>query len=334
MERKNWTPEELVKISNSYWSSCAIHAGVELDLFTPLAACPHSAGNLADLLGVDERGLTLLLNALAALGLLEKNGDAYAATPFSAGFLARTSPGYLGHIIRHHHNLMFQWARLDEAVRTGKPVRQQYPQDQEERLREDFEMGMFNLATRAAPLVIPHIDLSGCRSLLDLGGGPGTYSIYFCRQNPDLSACVFDLPSTRRFAEDKIASSGLSGRISFMAGDYLKDPIPTGHDAAWLSHILHAEGPGECVLILGKVAAALQKGGRIYVQEFILNDTMDSPLQPALFSLNMLTGTAAGQAYSEGQINEMLVEAGFRNLRRVPVSLPNGAGIISGIAPS
>lgn len=119
-----------------------------------------------------------------------------------------------------------------------------------------------------------------------------------------------------------------------MAGDYLKDPIPTGHDAAWLSHILHAEGPGECVLILGKVAAALQKGGRIYVQEFILNDTMDSPLQPALFSLNMLTGTAAGQAYSEGQINEMLVEAGFRNLRRVPVSLPNGAGIISGIAPS
>lgn len=333
MERKNWTPEELVKTSNSYWTSCAIHAGVELDLFTPLAACPHSAVKLSELLNVDARGLTMLLNALAALGLLEKNGDAYAATSFSAGFLARTSPGYLGPIIRHHHNLAFQWVRLDEAVRAGKPVRQKYPQEKEEQLREDFEMGMFNLASLAAPLVAPHVDLSGCRSLLDLGGGPGTYSICFCRHNPGLVACVFDRPSTRRIAEDTIAASGLPERISFMPGDYLKDPIPIGHDAAWLSHILHGEGPGECVLILGKVAAALKKGGRIYVQEFILNDTMDGPLQPALFALNMLTGTAAGQAYSEGQIKGMLVEAGFRDLRRVLVTLPNGAGIIAGIAP-
>ncbi|MEA5113248.1 MAG: methyltransferase [Geobacteraceae bacterium] len=330
MESKHWTPEELVKVSNSYWSSCAIHAGVKLDLFTPLSACPHTAGALADLLEADERGLTMLLNALAALGLLEKNGEEYAATSFSAEFLARASPGFLGHIVRHHHNLMFQWARLDVAVRTGKPVRERCTGEKEEQSRESFEMGMFNLATLAAPLVVPHIDLRGCRSLLDLGGGPGTYSIYFCGHNPGLVACVFDLPSTRRFAEDTIASFGLSEKISFMPGDYLEDPIPGGHDAAWLSHILHAEGPGECVLILGKVAAALQKGGRIYVQEFILNDTMDGPLQPALFSLNMLTGTAAGQVYSEGQIKEMLVEAGYRDLRRIPVSLPNGAGIIAG----
>ncbi len=333
MERTRWTPEELVKISNSYWSSCAIHAGVTLDLFTPLSACRHSAVELAGLLGTDVRGLAMLLNALAALELLEKTGESYSATPFSAQFLSRTSPRYMGHILRHHHNLMAQWSRLDEAVRTGSPVRERYPRENEEQLREDFEMGMLDLATLAAPLVAPHVDLGGCRSLLDLGGGPGTYSIFFCRCNPGLTARVYDLPSTRRFAEESIASSGLSDRITFIPGDYLKDPIPTGSDAAWLSQVLHAEGPGECALILKKVAAALMKGGRIFVQEFILDDTMDSPLQAALFSLNMLTGTDAGQAYSREQLNNMLREAGFRDLKRIPLHLPNGAGIIEGLAP-
>lgn len=333
MNKKDWSPGELVQVSNSYWSSCAIHVGVKLDLFTPLAARPLSAADLAGLVGADVRGLTMLLNALAALGLLEKAGETYAATSFSAEFLARTSPRYLGHILRHHHNLMFQWTHLDEAVRTGKPVREGYTEENELQFMESFEMGMFNLATLTAPLVVPHIDLGGCRSLLDLGGGPGTFSVYFCRHNPGLAACVFDLPSTRRFAEDIIASSGLSDRITFASGDYLKDPIPAGHDAAWLSHILHAEGPEECVLILGKVVEALEPGGRIFVQEFILDNTMDSPLQPALFSLNMLTGTTAGQAYSEMQLMKMLGDAGFRDLGRIPLSLQNGAGILAGTAP-
>jgi hypothetical protein len=123
METINWNPAELLKLSGSYWSTCTLHAGVKLDLFTPLAVQPLTAVELAGELGLAERGLVMLLDALAALELLSKQGERYATTPFAAEFLNRAAPGYLGHIIMHHHHLVESWSRLDEAVRDEAPVR-------------------------------------------------------------------------------------------------------------------------------------------------------------------------------------------------------------------
>lgn len=192
---------------------------------------------------------------------------------------------------------------------------------------------MFNLAMQIAPRIVPEIDLSGRRRMLDLGGGPGTYAIHFCQAYPELHAVVYDLPSTRCFAEKTIASFGLGGRIRFEAGDFDDQEIPKGFDVAWLSHILHAEGPSGCANILKKAMAALEPGGMILIQEFILDDTLDGPLFPALFSLNMLLGTPDGQSYSQVQLLEMLSAAGAGDLRRLPLDLPNGAGVIVGRAP-
>jgi hypothetical protein len=327
------TPDDLLRLSNNYWSACALHAGVKLDLFTPLSACPFTAPDLADLIGCDERGLAMLLTALAAMGLLEKVEDAWSANAYAAEFLSAVSPHYLGHIIRHHHFLMVSWAHLDEAVRDGAPIRERYAPADHAVTRESFELGMFDLAMLNAPRIVSGIDLSGRGRFLDLGGGPGAYAVHFCLNNPGLTAVVFDLPSTRPFAEDSIARFGLSDRISFTAGDYLADDIPGRYDVAWLSHILHAEGPRECAVILEKAVSVLDPGGVILVQEFILDETEDGPLYPALFSLNMLQGTKSGRAYSEGRLVEMLTAAGIRELRRLSIELPNGAGIIAGKVP-
>lgn len=334
MEKNGWTPADLLQLSGGYWSTCALHAGVKLDLFTPLAAEALTSPVLAVRLGCDERGLTMLLNALTALGLLAKGNERYAATPSATRFLARTSPDYLGHIILHHHHLMASWLHLADGVRNGRPVREQLSHTDEETVRESFEMGMFNLAMLAAPLIVPHIDLSGRRRLLDLGGGPGTYAIHFCLHNPELTALVYDLPSTRPFAEITIARFGLANRIEFTDGDFIEGDIDGRYDVAWLSHILHAEGPEECALILRKTAAALEPGGMVLVQEFILDDTRDVPLFPALFSLNMLLGTTAGQSYSQEELTAMLKAAGFTDVRRIPLELPNGAGVMAATVPS
>jgi SAM-dependent methyltransferase len=192
---------------------------------------------------------------------------------------------------------------------------------------------MFNLAMQNAPRVAPLIDLSGRRRLLDLGGGPGTWAIHFCMQNPALEAVVYDLPATRRFAEETIVRFGLAERIGFVAGDFLANGIPGGFDVVWLSQILHAYGPDQCEIILQKAVASLEPGGVLLVQEFILNDDRSGPLFPALFSLNMLVGTSAGQAYAEGELCAMLAAAGLRNVRRLAMELPNGAGIIAGTMP-
>ena len=333
MEKKVWSPADLLQLSGGYWSSCALHAGVKLDLFTPLAEQQLSTAELAGRLKCASRGLRILLNALAALELLEKKGESYGATPFSARYLSRTSSDYLGYLILHHHHLMSTWAYLDEAVAGGAPLAERISHFSDEASRENFEMGMFNLAMQIAPRIVPEIDLSGRRRLLDLGGGPGTYAIHFCRHNPGLSAVVYDLPTTRSFAEETIARFGLAGRISFQAGDFDLEEVPGRFDVAWLSHILHAEGAAGCAQILKKAMAALEPGGLIIIQEFILDDSQDGPLFPALFSLNMLLGTPDGQAYSQGELFAMLVAAGARDVRRLPLELPNGAGVITATAP-
>jgi len=333
MQTTDWNPGTLLQLSGSYWATCTLHAGVKLDLFTPLAKEASNAATLAADRSLDERALEMLLDALTAMGLLEKYDDHYRAVPSAGYFLGKESPAYLGHIILHHHHLVQSWSRLDEAVRTGAPVRDRVSHQPTEAERESFLLGMFNLAMLNAPKVAPAIDLSGRKKLLDLGGGPGTYAIHFCQRNPSLTAVIFDLPTTRPFAEQTVARFGLAGRVGFMPGDFNVDPLPSGCDVAWLSQVLHGEGPEACARMLERTVAALEPGGLLLVQEFMLDTGRSSPEFPALFSLNMLLGTPDGQAYSDAELKAMMSAAGLKAIERIPLELPNGVGILLGRKP-
>ncbi|MFA5515217.1 MAG: methyltransferase [Desulfuromonadales bacterium] len=328
MERE-WNSGELLQISGGYWQACALHAGVDLDIFTALAEKPLLAKMIAEEVGAEPRATEMLLHALTAMGLLDKRGEEFANTAAAGQYLSRKSDRYLGHIIRHHHHLMAGWAQLPAAVRSGKPVRQGVVQADEER-RESFLLGMFNLASQLAPILVPQIDIRGRNRLLDLGGGPGTYAIHFCRHNPQLQAVVYDLPTTRPFAEKTIARLGMADRILFQDGDFLRDGVDGRFDVAWLSHILHGESPEGCARIIARAVAALEPGGMILIHEFILADDMAGPLFPALFSLNMLLATESGQSYSGEQITGMLKAAGVHDIRRLQLDLPGETGVIAG----
>jgi len=330
MTQNDWTIPDLLQLSGGYWAACALHAGVKLDVFSPLAGGARSPGEVAKSCSSDPRAIAMLLDALTALGFMVKADGNYGLTAFAADHLVRSASGYLGHIIMHHHHLMESWVQLPAAVRSGGPVRERVSHGEEDEVRESFLMGMFNLARQLAPRIAGSVDLSGRRRLLDLGGGPGTYAIHFCLQNPGLAATVFDLPTTRSFAENTIARFDLVDRVVFCPGDYHADAVPGGYDVAWLSHILHAESEEACAKVLGKAAAALQPGGMLLVQEFIMSDAKDGPQFPALFSLNMLLVTNDGRSYAQGELTAMMAAAGLVDVRRLPVELPNGAGILVG----
>lgn len=330
MVTTEWTIPDLLQLSGGYWSTCALHAGVKLDLFTLLDGSAHAAAEIAEIRNSDPRGTAMLLDALTSLALLEKRGDTYVSTEFAAKNLSKQSPGYMGHILMHHHHLMAGWSKLHEAVQNGGPIRQPVAQGDDVTVRESFLMGMFNLASLLAPRIAHTIDLSGTKRLLDLGGGPGTYAIHFCLANPGLSAVVYDLPTTRSFAETTVARFDLSERITFAAGNYHVDPLPRGCDVAWLSHVLHADSPEACRALLCNVVAALEPGALLMVQEFILNDAKDGPPFPALFALNMLIGTEKGQSYSQVELTTMMTAAGLSEVTRLALDLPNGAGVLIG----
>ena len=224
---KDWTPSALLHASGMYWESCAIHAAVHLDVFTPLSGGPMTVTELADRTGCVPQSLDRLLTALCAMGLLIRQGETCELPPFSRDHLCRGNPGYLGHIVEHHRHLMPGWSKLDESVRENRPTRHRSSVDTEDTgERESFLMGMYNIANAQAERSVPHIDLSGRSHLLDLGGATGAYAIHFCRRNPGLSATVFDLPTTRPFAERVIADSGMADRISFAGGDFTTEDRP------------------------------------------------------------------------------------------------------------
>ena len=329
MQTKEWSIGKLLAMAGSYWQACTLHAAVKLEVFTLLGEETLTCDDLEKRIGAEPRGVGMLLNALTALGLLAKSGDNYTNTASSKSFLCKDSDHYLGYIIMHHHNLVESWARLDKSVLSGKPAKQEDEMPGADAL-EHFLMGMFNMASVLAPLIVEEVDLSGRRHLLDLGGGPGTYAIHFCLKNPDLEATVFDLHPTRSFAEQTIEKFGLSDRINFVDGDYLRDSFPEHYDVVWMSHILHQEGAKECQAIINKAVASLDSAGEVLVHEFFLEDTMDAPLFPALFSLNMLVNTKKGQSYPERQIRDMLVKAGLKNVTHFPFRGPHDSSILAG----
>ena len=324
-------PGELLEISGYFWKTCALHAAVKLDVFTVIGDAQLAGEEISQKLGGSQRGIERLLNGLAAMDLIVKIDGKYANSPAGKTFLAKDSARYIGHIIMHHHHLLESWSQLDQAVLSGRPVRNRASFSDDE-WRESFLLGMFNLAMGMAPKIVPLIDLSSKRHLLDLGGGPGTYAIHFCLNNPKLKATVYDLPTTRPFAEKTIKQFELTDRIQFAEGNYLNDIIERQYDVIWLSHILHGEGPDDCRRIIKKAVNVLEPGGMIIIHDFILKNSMDGPLFPALFSLNMLLGTDSGQSYSEDQIIDMLTAAGVKDVHRIAVQSPNDSGIIMGKA--
>ena len=286
----SWNQGQLLSLSGSYWKAFTLHTGVELEIFTRLGQDMVEAEELASLLGLNERGLKALLNALTAMGLLIHVQRAYGNTPESKELLIKGAPKYIGDMILHHKDLVPSWHSLGEAVRTGGPVRIHGENDSG---RGHFLKGMFVSAMGIAPGLAKELDLSGRRRLLDLGGGPGTFAIHFCLNNPELHGTVFDLPATGSLAMETIERFGVAERVSFQPGDYHEDEIEGTYDVIWLSHILHAEGPEGCRTILKKAISSLEPGGLIFIHEFILEETMDGPLFPALFYLNMLVNTQA-----------------------------------------
>ena len=322
-------PRDLLEISGAYWESCALHAAVKLGVFTLIGQDQLTGMEIAQQLNGDERGVATLLNALTAMGLLTKSHNKYANTAVSATYLSKDSAQYIGYMVMHHYHLVDSWHQLDRSVIRGEPVRFRAASSTEEQ-RESFLMGMFNLAMALAPQATKEIDLAGREYLLDMGGGPGTWAIHFCLNNPGLKAAVYDLPASRPFAEQIIARFGVSERVHFEEGNYLEDEIKGRYDVAWLSHILHGESPEDCELIIKRAVETLEPGGLIMIHDFILNNDLAGPLFPALFSLNMLTGTTGGRSYSEEQIMGMLAKAGAKNLSRHPFRAPNDSGIILG----
>jgi len=221
------------------------------------------------------------------------------------------------------------WSRLSDSVISGKPARKPDMFQVDKGETRNFITAMHNTAMCVAPIISRKIDLSDCKTMIDLGGGAGTYSVFFCTGNSNLKATILDLPGTLKITKELIQGSSVTDRIKLIEGDF-NEEIKGQYDVAFLSNIIHGEGEQENIALIRRVYDALNSGVKIIIQDFILDNDKTSPCFPAIFSLNMLLFTENGRTYSFQEIEGWLKEAGFRDLTIMDVKLPRSISVLTG----
>ena len=300
--------EKLHGLWCGFWSSRVVLTANNLRVFDQLTE-PRTAAEIASLISTDQRATEILLDALTGLELIKKRGNKYRNATLARKYLVKGCADYMGDIIRYGESLWQSWSHLDEIVRTGNPCREEGWRDY-----EAFTLGMHHLSSQKAPSVLDNIGLHGVKSALDLGGGPGTYSIEMARRGIDVT--LFDQPVTIPIARKIIASEGVTG-ISFMEGDFVRDDIGSGYDLILASQVCHCIGDSENQALMHKCRNALNTGGRLAIQEYILDDDHTTPLSTALFSVALLVSNDGGRSYSPAEISAWLDHAGFSSIQIV-----------------
>jgi ubiquinone/menaquinone biosynthesis C-methylase UbiE len=246
-----------------------------------------------------------VLDALTGIGLVRKSRTGrYRNAPVSNRYLVKGARFYQGDIIKHASTMWQNFSALDDVVRTGRPARRGFD-------HESFIMGMHNLTVLRTESLAKALGLKGIKTMLDLGGGPGTNAMAMAKKG--VKSTVFDLPETIKIAKKLARRDGVKG-IRFIAGDFHVDSIGSGYDLILLSQIFHAFSAEENIALLRKCNTAMNFGGKVVVQEFPINDNRTSPPHSALFSVNMLVGTERGRCYSPKEIKRWLAGTGFKNI--------------------
>jgi 2-polyprenyl-3-methyl-5-hydroxy-6-metoxy-1,4-benzoquinol methylase len=320
-------PEELQQTIRAFQESRTILTAVELDVFTAIGD-GSGAVEVATKIGADVRATEMLLNALVALGLLTKQDGQFRNTPLAKQFLSADSPNDARAVVMHFANLWNYWSTLTNCVRAGTSVAYQEFTERDKAWTEPFIAAMHHNASARAPHVVQAVGATGLRRMLDVGGGSGAYSIAFARANPALEVELLDLPTVLPIAERHIAAAGLSGRIHTRAGDLRTDHLGENFDLIFVSAICHMLGPEENLSLLRRCYEALAPDGRVVISDFILSADKTAPKFGALFALNMLVATQNGNSYSEEEYREWLQQAGFTDIRRIP--LPGPAELMMG----
>lgn len=325
-------PETLTKLTYAVHPSFAMLAGMQLDLFTPLKGGPMNAEQIADAIGVGSAKLKPLLYVLVAAGLLTVEGDLFSNTAEANHFLVRGSPLYRGGGHEVLSDLWHATLKTAESIRAGAPQAKHdfsaMPQDE----LESFFRGGHATALAAGRDLAKRYDFSSRRTLLDVGGGSGGLAIAMAEACSHLRATVVDLPAVTPITQRFVTEAGAADRVEVMTADIVRESPPGSFDVAVLRALIQVLSPDDARRALKNVNRAVEPGGVIHVLGRVLDDSRLSPPETVAFNLVFLNIYDEGQAYTEEEYKDWLVEAGFEGFQRV--TLPDGSSIVTARKPT
>jgi precorrin-6B methylase 2 len=314
------TPEAIMQLGLAFWGSKTLLSAVELGVFSELAeAGPLDGESLGDRLGLHPRSRMDFLDALVALGMLEREDGRYATTPATEVFLDRAKPSYVGGILEMANVRLYPfWGSLTDGLRTGEPQNEakgggnffEALYADPERLAQ-FARAMSAISGGAAQAIAAKFPWRDHGSVIDVGCAEGAVPVQIALAHDHLTGGGFDLPALEPIFDANVARFGLGDRLSFTAGDFFADPLPTA-DVLVMGHILHDWDLDQKRVLLQKAYEALPDGGALIVYEALIDDERRENAFGLLASLNMLIETPGGFDYTGADCRGWMAEAGFR----------------------
>lgn len=315
------SPRRIIDMANAYFESCVLFSACDSGIFGMLAKeGPCDVDSAARKLQLDRAALAKLTDACVALGLLVKTGGRYDPSDESRMFLVPGQGADLSGALSYNRDVFAAWGKLTEFVRYGKPVEKPelHLGDDKQRTR-DFVLSMHYRALGIGRVVVPQLELSGVKKLLDVGGGPGTFSVLIAQANPRIACTVIDLPPVAEIAAGLVAQQGLKERVSVEGRNYHHCDFPGNQDAVLFFGVLHQESPEAIVNLFRQAYEALNPGGIVYVMDVMTDATHTAPKFSTLFSINMALTTEHGWVFSDAELKGWLDEAGFSGFSVKPV---------------
>ena len=293
------------------WRGRILITAAELDLFTALGEEALDPDEVAARLGAHPEATARLLAALAEMDYLHQQDGLYRNAPVARHFLVRGVPAYLGSWLLLHGMDWAAWGGLTRSIRTGAPPDAGSLFADRDRLAALLRAADDRARLFHVPRMVAALDLSDVETLVDVGGGAGTYARGFCRAHPGLRCTVFDLPEAVAIARTIGGDDDCDGRIGFVAGDFTRDPLGGPYDAAFLCNVLHGEDPAGAAALLARIRACLRPGGRLIVRDSFLEEDGTNALGGAVFGLTLMIETIGGRTHRRSAVRAMLAAAGF-----------------------
>jgi len=332
-------PSKIMQIGMGFWASKTLLTAVKMELFTQLATQSLSGNEIKHRLGLHSRSLYDFLDALVAMGFLQKSGiketAVYSNSPDAELYLDKCKLTYMGGILEMANNRLYPfWNFLEEGLKTGIPQNEIrtgratifdeiYADKNKTR---EFVNAMGGAQAGNFITFAMKYDFSPYRTLCDIGGAGAQLSAHVTIHNPHMKCISFDLPQVTPIARENLSRMGLADKVEIRTGDFFTDPFPKA-DVITMGNILHDWGTADKKKLIGKAYDALPDGGALIVIENIIDDERRENAMGLLMSLNMLIETAEGYDFTGADFNFWIHEAGFKKSHIMPLTGPASAAI-------
>lgn len=299
-------------------------AALEFRVFTHLGMKHLTHTTLAKKAGLHSEGAEALLNALASLGAVKKTGNTYSNAPDSYKYFCEKSPHYKRGTVFLRKENRDEWSELINIIKNGRTLSEFVDDDPE--FREPFTHAMHERSSKLSKPLAKFITRKPVGKLIDLGGGPGSYSAEILKSDKSAQAVLIDREASLKVAKSLIKKASILKRFTFLPGDLFKVNLGIETDTVLYSNILHIYNESENSRIFKRVHTSLKPGGRFILVDLFLKDNRTEPFDAALFSLTMLMFTATGRTYTFKETEKLLTKNGFGKFKRC--ELGQGSSVI------